>query len=48
MSEATQLAQARASVDSKQCMSIYNKWAATYNEDLAESTGNYVAPLLAA
>jgi len=44
----TQLSQARASVDSKQCMSIYDKWAATYNDDLAESAGNYVAPVLAA
>ncbi|KAF2130698.1 S-adenosyl-L-methionine-dependent methyltransferase [Dothidotthia symphoricarpi CBS 119687] len=48
MSRATQLSQARASVDSKQCMSIYEKWASTYNDDLAESTGNYVAPVLAA
>jgi len=29
-------------------MSIYDKWAATYNDDLAESAGNYVAPVLAA
>lgn len=45
---ASLLEQARAAHDGQHCMSLYDKWAATYNSDLAPDSGNYVAPLLTA
>lgn len=42
------LEQARASNDSQHCMALYDKWAATYNNDLAPDSQDYAAPLLTA
>lgn len=42
------LAQARASTDSKHCMELYDKWAATYNAEVGDEAQNYVAPVLVA
>lgn len=44
----TLLEQARASHDGQHCMALYDKWAATYNNDLAPDSQDYVAPLLTA
>ena len=42
------LSQARASTDSKHCMELYDKWAATYNAEVGDEAQNYVAPVLVA
>ena len=42
------LAQARASLNVQDCMTIYDKWAATYNDELRDEAQNYVAPVLVA
>ena len=42
------LAQARASLNSQHCMSIYDKWAATYNNEVGDEAQQYVAPFLVA
>lgn len=42
------LAQARASLDVQDCMTIYDKWAATYNDEVGYEAQNYVAPVLVA
>lgn len=42
------LGQARASPSVKECMSIYDKWANTYNDEVGNEAQNYVAPVLAA
>lgn len=42
------LHQARDSPSSKECMDIYDKWAATYNAEVGDSAQSYVAPVLAA
>lgn len=38
------LARARAASNSKDCMEIYDKWAATYNDEVGDEAQNYVAP----
>lgn len=40
--------QARISSEIKDCMAVYNAWAATYNDNLADSAYRYVAPSLMA
>ncbi len=47
-SNVSYIAQARASVDVEDCMTIYDKWAATYNDELKDEAQNYVAPVLVA
>ncbi|CRG85643.1 hypothetical protein PISL3812_02682 [Talaromyces islandicus] len=42
------LARARASHNTDDCMALYQEWAATYNEVLADASQNYVAPVLVA
>lgn len=42
------LNQARNSPSSKECMDIYDKWAATYNDEVGDAAQNYVAPVLVA
>lgn len=42
------LGQARASSSTQHCMKIYEKWASTYNDEVANEAQNYVAPVLAA
>ena len=42
------LAQARASLNVQDCMRIYDKWAATYNDEVGDEAQNYVAPVLVA
>ncbi|KAJ5649286.1 uncharacterized protein N7484_003009 [Penicillium longicatenatum] len=42
------LQQARDSPNSKECMSIYDKWAATYNDEVGDEAQSYVAPVLVA
>ena len=38
------LAQARASLNTQDCMTLYDKWAATYNDEVKDEAQNYVAP----
>ena len=40
------LAQARAAPNAKDCMAIYDKWAATYNAEVGDKAQDYVAPVL--
>lgn len=42
------LGQARATKSSNDCMAIYDKWAATYNDEVGDEAQNYVAPVLTA
>lgn len=42
------LAQARASLNVQDCRTIYDKWAATYNDEVGDEAQNYVAPVLVA
>lgn len=42
------LGQARASPSVKDCMTIYDEWAATYNDEVGNEAQNYVAPILVA
>ncbi|KAK3172324.1 hypothetical protein OEA41_005645 [Lepraria neglecta] len=42
------LAQARASLNVQDCMTIYDKWAATYNDEVRDEAQSYVAPVLVA
>ncbi|KAJ5092361.1 hypothetical protein NUU61_007231 [Penicillium alfredii] len=42
------LGQARASPSVQDCMTIYDKWAATYNDEVGNEAQNYVAPVLVA
>jgi ubiquinone/menaquinone biosynthesis C-methylase UbiE len=42
------LARARASHSTEDCMALYHEWAATYNDNLADASQNYVAPVLVA
>lgn len=42
------LGQARASPSVKDCMAIYDKWAATYNDEVGNEAQDYVAPVLTA
>ncbi|KAH8705104.1 S-adenosyl-L-methionine-dependent methyltransferase [Talaromyces proteolyticus] len=42
------LTRARASQNGKDCMALYHEWAATYNDDLADASQDYVAPVLTA
>ncbi|KAJ6007449.1 hypothetical protein N7540_011425 [Penicillium herquei] len=42
------LNQARNSPSVQECMSIYDKWAATYNDEVGDEAQNYVAPVLVA
>ncbi|KAF2724515.1 S-adenosyl-L-methionine-dependent methyltransferase [Polychaeton citri CBS 116435] len=44
----TLLARARASLSSDDCMAIYDEWATSYNEDVAQAAHDYVAPALVA
>lgn len=44
----TYLAQARASLNVQDCMTIYEKWAATYNDEVGDEAQSYVAPALVA
>ncbi|PIG86256.1 williams-beuren syndrome chromosome region [Aspergillus arachidicola] len=48
LTENTYLAGARNSLRKEDCMELYEKWAASYNEDLADESQNYIAPLLVA
>ena len=47
-SNSSYLIQARASPSVQDCMTIYDKWAATYDNELADENQNYVAPILVA
>ena len=42
------LAQARAAANSQDCMALYDKWAATYNDEVGDEAQEYVAPVLVA
>ena len=42
------LAQTRASLNVQDCMTIYDKWAASHNHELGDEAQNYVAPVLVA
>ncbi|PTB65196.1 S-adenosyl-L-methionine-dependent methyltransferase [Trichoderma citrinoviride] len=42
------LAQARAATSVQDCMSLYDKWAATYNAEVGDKAQNYVAPEIVA
>lgn len=42
------LGQARAASSTQHCMKIYEKWATTYNDEVANEAQNYVAPVLVA
>lgn len=42
------LGQARATKSVEDCMSIYDKWAATYNAEVGDQAQEYVAPVLVA
>ncbi|UKZ47125.1 hypothetical protein TrVGV298_001339 [Trichoderma virens] len=42
------LAQARACGSVQDCMSIYDKWAATYNDEVGDKAQEYVAPEIVA
>jgi len=42
------LRQARDAAGSKECMDIYDKWAATYNAEVGDAAQSYVAPVLVA
>jgi 2-polyprenyl-3-methyl-5-hydroxy-6-metoxy-1,4-benzoquinol methylase len=42
------LAQARACGNVKDCMSIYDSWAATYNDEVGDKAQEYVAPAIVA
>lgn len=42
------LAQARACGSVQDCMSIYDKWAATYNDEVMDKAQEYVAPSIVA
>lgn len=42
------LGQARAVKSVEDCMSIYDKWAATYNDEVGDAAQSYVAPVLVA
>ena len=42
------IGQARACLTAHDCMSLYETWAATYNDDVRGDAQNYVAPILAA
>ncbi|KAE8355615.1 S-adenosyl-L-methionine-dependent methyltransferase [Aspergillus coremiiformis] len=48
LSENKLLAEARNSHNKEDCMKLYDEWAATYNEDLADASQEYVAPFLVA
>ncbi|OGM48640.1 putative williams-beuren syndrome chromosome region [Aspergillus bombycis] len=48
ITENTYLAGARNSLKKEDCMELYEKWAASYNDDLADASQNYIAPLLVA
>ncbi|KAL4912695.1 S-adenosyl-L-methionine-dependent methyltransferase [Aspergillus aurantiobrunneus] len=39
---------ARNALSKKACMTLYDEWAASYNTDLADTSQNYVAPILTA
>lgn len=49
-SSATELyfSQARSATSTEDCKALYEKWAATYDEELGEGAQNYVAPVLVA
>lgn len=42
------IAQARACLNVQECMTIYDKWAATYNDEVGDEAQSYVAPVIAA
>ncbi|TEY42660.1 hypothetical protein BOTCAL_0387g00150 [Botryotinia calthae] len=42
------LTQARSSLNVQDCMAIYDKWAATYNDEVGDKAQEYVAPVLVA
>ena len=48
MSTQAYLAQARASLNVQDCMTIYDKWAATYNDEVTDEAQSYAAPALVA
>lgn len=48
LTENALLAGVRNSNNKEDCMKTYEKWAATYNNDLADPSQNYVAPLFVA
>ncbi|KAI3110134.1 hypothetical protein CBS147333_5055 [Penicillium roqueforti] len=42
------LSQARASSSTEDCMALYEKWAASYDDEVGDSAQDYVAPVLVA
>lgn len=48
ISENFHLAGARNALSKEACMKLYDEWAASYNNDLADASQNYVAPILTA
>ena len=46
--ESSLLARTRAARSADACMALYDDWAATYNDDLAPESQDYVAPLTVA
>ena len=47
-SNSAYIAQARASLNVQDCMTIYDKWATTYNDEVGDEAQSYVAPVLVA
>ena len=45
---ALKVAQARALSNAQECIDLYDKWAATYNDDVEDEAQAYVAPVLVA
>ncbi|KAL4911202.1 hypothetical protein BDW74DRAFT_172668 [Aspergillus multicolor] len=48
ITENAHLAGARGALSKEACMALYEEWAASYNNDLADASQDYVAPLLTA
>ncbi|KAL5332452.1 S-adenosyl-L-methionine-dependent methyltransferase [Aspergillus crustosus] len=48
ITENPHLAGARGAVSKEACMKLYDTWAASYNNDLADESQNYTAPILTA
>lgn len=48
ITENSHLAGARNALSKEACMKLYDEWAASYNNDLADASQNYVAPILTA
>ncbi|KAF9891390.1 hypothetical protein FE257_004246 [Aspergillus nanangensis] len=48
ISENFHLAGARNALSKESCMKLYDEWASSYNNDLADASQNYIAPILTA